>query len=277
MNRPYYSSFFLLFLLAATCRQEAPAPFSKEWILPYQADTVPSRARIGLSYIVTNNNALMFEKGDTVGLIAYDNQGRVLINSGADRPYIWKYDSTGMVNYLVERIGNKYHDYNVTYMEVPDSLLLYQQFTDIDSRSVYPETYRFDNEHRLIERAAANLENDLWNRTIQVKIRENKGLFKEDTTEKRITKRYFYDDSGNVSNIESWSDSRELKGRKSNQIFYYSGKRLDSTIRTFDHFQYTETAYFNKEGLERKRVYNDTLILNYLHVRASSSAPALAQ
>lgn len=216
----------------------------------------------------------MFEKGDTVGLIAYDNQGRVLINSGADRPYIWKYDSRGIVSYLVERTGNIYHDYNVSYIEVPDSLLLYQQFTDVDDKTVYPETYRFDNQHRLIERKSARHENDLWNGTIQVKIRESRGLFQEDTTEKYIIKKYFYDASGKISNVESWSDSRELKGRESNQVFYYSGNGLDSTIRTFDHYQYKVISYFNKEGLEWKRVYNDTLMLNFLHVRAAPSATA---
>ena len=251
----------------ATACTHKPAPFSKQLIIPYQTDTIPSKAKINITWIRVQNKTYFSIRGDTVGKVTYDNRGRVL--EDRSNPYwdnIWKYDSSGIITDLHERDWDVSTNYKITYSEAPDSLLVYQKFVDSRGGYTYSEVYqvyRFDEQNRLIERTLMR-ENDLWNWSIQEEIRDAKGLPK-DISDRYLTQKYFYDDSGKISRIELWTDVGELT-RKSNQLFYYTGTRLDSTVRTFDHYCYNVVSYFDSDGLERKRVYADTLVLSFTHV-----------
>ena len=242
-------------------------PISKELIRPHQTDTIPSKTGISKTYIVINNNTNRFEKGDTVGQITYDKSNRVIEDdSNPYRTYKWTYDSSGIVTYLVDRDWDVYLDYKVTYREVVDSSKVYQQFTEVSYGYSYIETYLFDKTNRLAERISIKRESDLWNWLIQAEMRQNSGLFKVDTTERYTINKYFYDSYGEILKMECWTDSREFTGRKSSQMFYFTDHRLDSTKRTFDQYHYDVRSYFDYNGLERRRVYNDTLILTFVHI-----------
>jgi hypothetical protein len=260
------SYFLLLAIVSVTSCDKPRIATSRELIKRHQTDTIPSTLGVRTTFIIVRNNTFGFQKGDTVGKITYNSEGRVLEDdSNPFRTYKWVYDSTGIVSGFIHRDWDLYDDYKVTYSELPDSALLVQQFTERHQRTYrYSERYHFDQKNRVRKREIVNRD-DLWNWLIQGDIRENAGQFRQDTTEGKTILKYFYDSSNKVLNVECWTNSRESKGRKSNQIFYYSDNRLDSSIRTFDQYKYSVRSY-NSNGIEVKRVYNDTLELNFIHL-----------
>jgi len=253
---------FLLLLLAAACSRK-PTPFSKLLIIPYQTDTIPAKAKVNTTWIRIHNTPHFPFGKDTIGQIYYDNRGRVLEDhTNPWWSYIWNYDSSGIVTDLRERDWDYFNNYKIVYREVPDSLMVYQEFTD--DGYTYSERYRFDKQNRLIERTLIR-ENDIWNGYILYEIGGNKRI-KEDFPEQHLLKKYFYDDRGKASRIELWATGGEFPGKQWTQLFYYTGARLDSTVKIFDHYDYDVVSYYNSNGLEQKRVYADTLVLSFSHV-----------
>lgn len=262
---------FLILTVIISCKENDKISFSKSLVKIHQADTITKG--IDTVYLVMGNSIRLQSRwdneGDTLGLLIFDSEGRLSSRINPFENFSYHYDSAGLLDSVRWRDWDITNHFVVKYDVSEDSLIIKQIYSDIFDRKNRYELvyiYRF-NKHGLLinkEFPAAHWSKNIWDYIIYKRALDQKALHKPDTTLSRITYKYLYDTHNRILNIETWSNSMQFTGRISNEVFYYSS-HLDSSILSYDYLKYRVKRYFDTRGLERQRLYADSLKVNFIY------------
>jgi hypothetical protein len=216
------------------------------------------------TYIVCLTSFADNDKLDTIGRIIFDSNGKMSVD-GTNRfsTYRFEYDSNGLVKKIRHRDFDVYLDYVPTYSFSSDSLLLRQRWTgDADHVSLYS----FYPTGKLKEEVNVIRENDIIDDLIQHRIKPRSKSINE-IREMPNVFRYRYNDTGLLQVREDWLVENEFEKLKSRTSYYYdeTHKTIDSTVTDFPDFNYQTRTYYDRRGLKKRRIYNDTMMIDFLH------------
>jgi YD repeat-containing protein len=219
---------------------------------------------VDTTYIVSQTAFADIDKFDTIGRITFDPKGKILLDgTNPFSTYKYEYDSNGLVKKIRHRDFDVYLDYVPNYTFISDSLLLRQSWTgDAD----YVSSYLFYPTGKLREEVNVVREYDIIDDLIQHRIKPRIKSINE-TRETPTVFRNRYNDTGLLEVKEDWLVQNGLEKLKSRTIYFYgeSDKTIDSTITDFPDFNYRTRTYYDARGLKEKRIYNDTLMIGFLH------------
>ena len=262
---------FSMLTLIISCKENRKTNFSKSLIKTHQTDTVSKG--IDTVYLIMGNSIHLqsrwHNEGDTLGLLIFDYKGRLTNCINPFEDFNYHYDSAGFVDSVSWRDWDVVNLFLVRYQVSEDSLTIKQIYSDaLDKNHSYeiPYTYKFNKEGLLISKEIpyAHWHKNVWDFIIYGRALDQKTTDKPDSTLRRITYRHFYDTHNRILNIETWSNSSQFPGRIANEKFYYSGN-LDSSILSYDYLNYQVKKYFDTKGLERRRLYADSLKVNFIY------------
>ncbi len=254
----YFLSFYLLPFIFG-CKQKSLLEIQDLKFVNIEKNAIVLN-QIDTTYLISDFKLYGYGKTDTFGYNVYNKRGNLITE--------WRYGFMGppMSTYLYDSNDLVVHkeystDYwlrfDVTYKFIPDSLLLYQYWSDGAPVSCF-----WFNEKGLLIRSKDNIHGG-W--------------------ASEIISTFEYDDGNNlVRKVEKPNYRRveELELRKnyfergisSYDIteYFYNGQKLDSVITKYyieDNPQnnYTSKTYFNESGLRYKTILMDTIITTYLH------------
>lgn len=203
-----------------------------------------------------NDTAKFFNwKFEKVGFVKYDSLGRAIRDETKRwKTYTYQYDDFGILNYIVYRDWDVTPKYKSTYTFLPDSLILYQHWTQ-DSKLHHVSKFLFNDEGLLTEEF--NNDNDNTGN-----ITRNTHRIYQYTDGKLIIKKETIDIDG-ITDVET------------NTTLYYSGQsRLDSTVcqvQSKKEGSYKMVTYYDNLGLKLKTVLMDTVLIQYLHIKRQGS------
>ena len=217
--------------------------------------------QIDTTYLISDFKLYGYGRTDTFGYNVYDLRGNLIVewrnNGGWGYNIDFSYDSNDLVIYKAYDT-DFLRRFNITYKYIPDSLLLYQYWSDGDPYCLF-----YFNEKGILVNS------------LQFAYDDGNG------SETRSV--YNYDNSGKlIEKIDSGYDYRiyEMKFRRKihgNEIssfnstkYFYTGQKPDSLITTYyiqdnPKNNYTSKTYFNESGLRYKTILMDTIITTYLH------------
>ena len=221
-------------------------------------------SHIDTTYIVSLSSFADNNKLDTIGRIIFNDNGKILVDgTNPFSTYRYEYDSNGLVKKIRHRDFDVYLDYVATYTYISDSLLLRQRWTgDTDHVSLYS----FFPTGKLREERTVMREEDIIDDLLQHRIKpESKSM--SDKRQSPNVFKYRYSDIGLLNVKEDWEVDKEVEQLKSTTSYYYgtNDRMIDSTITNFPSFNYQTKTYYDKRGLKQKRIYNDTLMIGFVH------------
>ena len=121
---------FGLTILMASCRRDQLKLADLRWGDNYRDQIAANH--IDTAYLISKNKILKLGGSDTVGIMVFDSVGNTLYDKRREywgSTTYYRYDSNHLVSYK-NYVTDFEDDYDISYKFFPDSMVVYQDWTD---------------------------------------------------------------------------------------------------------------------------------------------------